>query len=55
MQRVPLHIGDGAGRVRVAMADLLIAVKSVRSLHFYDVVGRCALNSTDPPTPRLIG
>jgi hypothetical protein len=41
-------IGDSSPRVRAALADLLLAVKSVRSLHFYDVVGRCKLTLSRP-------
>lgn len=38
LPRLAPLIGDANSRVRVALADLLIAVKSVRSIHFYDVV-----------------
>ena len=38
LPRLAPLIGDGAARVRCALADVLLAVKSVRSMHFYDIV-----------------
>ena len=38
LPRLAPLIGDSAARVRCALADVLLAVKSVRSMHFYDIV-----------------